>query len=740
MNPARFMVSARIQGWLCGFAVGLALSWTCQGALQFDCFPGYEAKMGRAGAWYPVGFELFNDGPSFSGFIEIEADGPGAVERIPIELPTNTRKRLTTARFGSAVGSWSVMARLVGPGGKVLADTPRTPIRLVETEAALLGALPGIFAGMPTMPETHANRVEGIPQALRLDPAFFPDNPIELEALGAIYLSTGKALELKEPQAAALLAWMNRGGRLIVAIDQAGDFNALPWLRAQLPGVPGGQTNAAVGREIESWARSGPDLPIDGLSPTLPNAPLQLPDNTPGTRRRGANPSVRRENVYDLAPSGTAFTHASLPLWQLRPRDGAPVAPGKGATWALRASRGRGQLVLLAFDPEHEPFRSAACRPWFWARMAGADKETVGGEGRPVRVLGSVESALVSLVETTQVRKLPLGLLLALLVAYLAVIGPFDYWWLRRIRRPMLTWVTFPAYVVLFSGLIYFIGFKLRSGQTEWNEMHLVDVLPQGSGANSELRGWSVGSLYSPQNRDYRLEVAAANAAVRPVFSSVWHGHAENVRLAVQHQEGKASAQLFVPVWTSQSVFFDWVDYASTPIGAGWSSSVAPLQIAVTNQSDSVVEDWWLVYRGRIYPIKKRVSPGQSAALFTAEAAGSPLLEWLAPQAQAFVQVSQQSGNVFASGSPVHLLEPGSAAVAASFARGLSLSGVSDDAQFTAVPGADLTTLVEADGALLFAWQPVGSPLGPIQRFSTQFNRRSTLYRLYLPPPPVVRG
>jgi len=45
----------------------------------------------------------------------------------------------------------------------------------------------------------------------------------------------------------------------------------------------------------------------------------------------------------------------------------------------------------------------------------------------------------------------------------------------------------FPCYVALFSLLIYFIGYKLRAGESEYNELHLVDVLRHGDRA--ELRG-----------------------------------------------------------------------------------------------------------------------------------------------------------------------------------------------------------------------------------------------------------
>jgi len=62
----------------------------------------------------------------------------------------------------------------------------------------------------------------------------------------------------------------------------------------------------------------------------------------------------------------------------------------------------------------------------------------------------------------------------------------------------------FPLLRRLFSLLIYFIGYKLRAGESEWNELHLVDVL--ASGEKAELRGRTYTAVYSPANQRYDLE------------------------------------------------------------------------------------------------------------------------------------------------------------------------------------------------------------------------------------------
>ena len=110
--------------------------------------------------------------------------------------------------------------------------------------------------------------------------------------------------------------------------------------------------------------------------------------------------------------------------------------------------------------------------------------------------------------------------------------------------------------MVLFSLLIYFIGYKLRAGESEWNELHLVDVLPKGEQA--ELRGRTYASVYSPANQRYAL---ARPARVRHVPQRVrrrWNRAQSSEKATVLQKGDSFKAEIFVPVWTSQLFVSDW--------------------------------------------------------------------------------------------------------------------------------------------------------------------------------------
>ena len=169
-------------------------------------------------------------------------------------------------------------------------------------------------------------------------------------------------------------------------------------------------------------------------------------------------------------------------------------------------------MSVLGFNPEREPFKSWTNRAWFWARLAKVpavwfEKEAPQQNGR-----SSIDGVYGAMLDSRQVSKLPIVWLLLLLAAYLIIIGPVDRIWLKRINKQMLTWLTFPAYVAIFSLLIYFIGYKLRAGQLELNELHIVDVLP---GQQEVMRGRSYVSIYSPLNDDYRLGGSFERSGIR---------------------------------------------------------------------------------------------------------------------------------------------------------------------------------------------------------------------------------
>ena len=84
-----------------GFLAVMVLG-SARAAIQFDVFLGYDGLVPEA-SWFPVVCEIKNDGPSFTGVVELNSGSynQGQTRRVVVELPTGTLKRFTLPAFST---------------------------------------------------------------------------------------------------------------------------------------------------------------------------------------------------------------------------------------------------------------------------------------------------------------------------------------------------------------------------------------------------------------------------------------------------------------------------------------------------------------------------------------------------------------------------------------------------------------------------------------------------------------
>ena len=126
-------------------------------AVRFDAFVGHDGIVPEA-SWFPVTFEVYNDGPSFTGMVEISPNQYQSQRRFAVvEFPTGTLKRFSIPAFSASRYNYSWTARLLDARGKVRAETPGNQIRKTNPyQVPLVGAVtppllevPALYAGEP---------------------------------------------------------------------------------------------------------------------------------------------------------------------------------------------------------------------------------------------------------------------------------------------------------------------------------------------------------------------------------------------------------------------------------------------------------------------------------------------------------------------------------------------------------------------------------------------------------------
>jgi hypothetical protein len=439
------------------------------------------------------------------------------------------------------------------------------------------------------------------------------------------------------------------------------------------------------------------------------------------------------------------FESALLQIFTGAPRDGTIVIGDADTPLAVTAERGRGRITVLTFSPEREPFVSWKNRPYFWAKLAGIPRSRLeaGNNGNPAR-LGS-DGIFGSMIDSKQVRKLPLGWLLLLLAAYLAVIGPLDQYWLKKLNRQMLTWITFPLYVVAFSGLIYLIGFHLRAGELEWNELNIVDVLPGQERA--VLRGETYVSIYSPVNATYPIGSQQPYATLRGEYSGDYGVGPENSRVSVVQTGDNFQAEALVRVWTSQLYVSDWLQgvpeaplemSAARQAGGDWS-------VTIENKSETKFTHAKVVLGQRIYDLGDL--PAQQSKTFPLAAGqGSALSAFAGNYSSPFVMAVNNRHASFGNNTVAipDMVEGSMAACFLSLANGaqqppnqaanMGYNGYNNN--FTVFENLDLTRYAGAEHAILLAWDPGQSLVEGMNRFPIKRLHRDTLLRLVVPVKP----
>ncbi len=676
---------------------------------QFDVFVGFDGVVTEAN-WFPVVCEVRNEGPTFNASFEFRDTGGGLTRQMTIELPTGTLKRFSFPMFTGMRYGTQYAAVLRNERGQVVAELPNIGSRMhINWQSHLLVAVPSSAAGMPVVPgETTRNfSVKPVAAASRLKTEMLPDNPLALGGMSSLYLNSQNAPDFSDRQVEAIMSWMHAGGHLIVGIDSIVDVTGVPWLKSLVPGELGSVRTVAVGESLDTWLRAAPA------------------DNA-GTGLEDFNA------VYRTLRGEDSFQDTGLRLIGINKLAGKVDLAVDGTPAIVSQRQGRGKFTVLLFNPEQEPIRSWKLRPYFWARVAEMPGMLIQDKAPPNQGYTGIDGVIGAMVDSRQIRKLPVSALLGLLVVYLLVIGPLDQWWLKRINRQMLTWITFPCYVALFSMLIYVIGYKLRAGESEWNEMQFVDVIPKGSTA--ELRGTTYASIYSPVNASYNLAGPQRFAALRGEYlGAVANNRSSEGRIRLNGDQFEARVN--VPVWTSQGFVGEYLEDAALPFSAStrFNAPTGNHELTFTNHELPANAKVRVAIGDRLHQVTTP-ERGKSTTANLPGNGGQRISDFANAASVMFYQAAAQRNQGFGSDEARFQLQPEEASIAITLASRMDPNRANQWGHYSGnflMPGRlDLSHLLPGGNALVLVWCEDFAPVPPMNQFEPRRSGRNTLLRL----------
>jgi hypothetical protein len=413
--------------------------------LSLTASAGFD-RLYKESAAVPVYVVARNDGPPVEGEIRVTTggDGDGLRYTAPISLPTQSDKRVALYVHMPAFGR-QLTVELVN-NDQVIATTPVNPLNLVGPDDILYGVVssnPGALAYL----ETIAGGRPGAAVAfLALED--LPDVSSGWNALDILVLDDIDTSRLTTAQLAGLQAWVESGGQLVVT------------------GGPGGPQTAAGVADL---------LPV-GVIGTETLTDLQA------LSEFGGSPFIS-QGPYVIASSTI--------------RDGEILLQEDDHPLLARRQVGLGNVYFLALDPKLVPMAGWPGVEQVWGSIASQiPSPPPWGSGFQDGYTATQAVSTIPGLSLPSVIQLSLFLLI-----YIAVIGPVNFFILKRLNRRELAWLTIPLLVLLFSALTLFTSFRTRGNSATLVQM----AAAYGSIRAERLSTQTAIGLYSPRRNQYNL-------------------------------------------------------------------------------------------------------------------------------------------------------------------------------------------------------------------------------------------
>jgi hypothetical protein len=344
-----------------------------------------------------------------------------------------------------------------------------------------------------------------------LDAKLLPDTPMGYDGLHLLVLNGPDLLEMSLRQQQAIAAWIKGGGRLLL------------------------------------W-------PGDGI----------VPDDSPIARllpcKIGENETVSL-TVEDTKKLGVASRLEKLPGRKVTPLPGSTkfdTLLGKAQVHIGRA--GIGSVAVVSVDASQLVFNGEKEAQKFWwpvlgklidiSHMSPANRQYWQPNPEEARRVAALETVIDRLGDVPGVGKFDFSYIAVVMIAMMFIVGPIDWFVLKKLGRQPWTWITTGGWIALVTFGALYVGRVFKSGELHYRTVRLIDQ------ADGEVVGaMDVVGIYSPRTQSYGLngprdawwEPANAEAETMPWRRARQHGLTD-VFLG-QDGRGTLPGSMTVNVW-----------------------------------------------------------------------------------------------------------------------------------------------------------------------------------------------
>lgn len=399
------------------------------GRVQIAVQAGFDRKA-KLDRWAPLQVEVINQGPALNGELvarQARAGGTVAVYSLPLALPEGARKRLSIVVPAQSGSRTTEIAYEVGGAAPASASAS---LELVGPEDLLVGVLSSEPLALDALGQVTLLGRAGSVRLVRLGPESLPDSLTLLDNFDLLALARFPSARLSDAQKRALVAWVRRGGLLVL--------------------VGGPEWRGTLG----------------GLPPEL------VPLEATGTRPVDDLPVLAALGGKELPERGrpVALTTATLKDARALIQDGTDPVIAVGRL-------GQGGVLYFGVDLTLEPFAAWSGAPALWEtlllqyRGGGLWSPRTSARGNPAQMARAIESQ--PMLTAPWPGRLMLGL-----AVYLALLGGAGYAFVRGRKRPAFIWLWTPALAAAAVGWLYWEGFGVERRAVMSRSVSVTELSP----------------------------------------------------------------------------------------------------------------------------------------------------------------------------------------------------------------------------------------------------------------------
>lgn len=470
----RFAVRAGVASFAA--AIGLASSAVVSEAanpVQMSVQVGYHGTV-KLGEWMPVTVDITNSGPDIEGTLEIEGStssggkggppGGTAVYQVPLSLAAGASKHFQA--YVSQDFPGTIDSRVV-QGGRVVAS------QQASVSATISGLLIGVLSDESSALDVAATIHPGgvAPTVVHLAASDLSDSALVLRAFDVLAIDDFSTDTLTGGQRNALVDYVMQGGSLLLGTGGS-------WHKT-LAGLP----SAVVPMQVSGSAVLPTANGLDGLTGV---------EVATGTVGGGATTWLADGNRPLLIeqPEGAGLVAMATFDW----------AQGPVATWSGAPALLRQVVVRSTYGNINNAYATSSLT----INKGGITNSVASRGGSLSQALGNVPAL-----------DLPAWWLIGgLVLVYVVLVGPANYFVLRAMGRRALAWVTVPIIALVASGGAYGASVVTKGTSVLANEISIVHVQPGWDRAyNEQYMG-----IVAPTRGDYDVALGTRPSTISPIY------------------------------------------------------------------------------------------------------------------------------------------------------------------------------------------------------------------------------